>query len=64
MEHEDAADTSVACDSCDRWSDATCDSHPSQVSCRAFVCMCASLVKINTQSKLLVLWSKLDGENL
>jgi hypothetical protein len=30
MEHEDAADTSVACDSCDRWSDATCDSHPSQ----------------------------------
>jgi hypothetical protein len=38
MEHEDAADTSVACDSCDRWSDATCDSHPSQVSCQTF-CM-------------------------
>jgi hypothetical protein len=38
MEHEDAADTSVACDSCDRWSDATCDSHPSQVSCQSF-CM-------------------------
>jgi hypothetical protein len=38
MEHEDAADTSVACDSCDRWYHAGCVGFDPTVSWGSWLC--------------------------